>query len=617
MTDENKSREMLEAELRILQELHRRKALEDDELFFANYVKIVDKGGNTVPLELNNVQRKINDTIKELREKGIPPRVIILKSRQMGVSTCEQARMLKKCTVSTNRNGLIVAHREDSTSIIFEKSKFMYNKLPEDIRPLKKASNAKELVFDLPTGYYGNRKGLNSKIKVQTAGSVGIGRGDTNHYVHMSEFAFWEGSEDQTPIKQLNGIMQSVPDTLDSLVVIESTANGFNDFKTLWDDAVNGKNGWTPLFYPWYIHEEYIKPFDSDEQKNRFINEMDEYELNLRNTFNLPYERIHWHRHTKKTKCNNDLNQMKQENPTTAEEAFLMSGTPVFDVEIVANRIHFLREKYKKEPYLEGKMVYTFNDPETKDFIPTESIRFVKSKQENYLRVYEKPKKNTPYVIGGDTKGEGKDFFAATVIDNSTGKRVASLQMQLANSRPFTWQVYSLGVWYNEALIAIEMNFNTAPIEELQRLKYRRQYQRRKYDDYTHSPTPRYGWKTTGTTRPIIIDKTVELVQDDIDLFTDIPTLEEMLTFVYDKNGRPDAMSGKHDDLLISDMIANEVRATFSTTGVEEITMYDIKKLPKDYQEDYKQAVRMGMKEKLMNSWEMAGILDKIKRIGG
>ena len=612
-----KTREALERELILLKEIQHRKALKEDALFFEMYIKIVNKTGDTVPLQMNSVQHQIDQTIKDLREKGIPPRIIILKSRQMGVSTNEQARMLKECATKENRAGLIVAHREDATSNIFEKGKFMYDRLPSDVRPLKKASNAKELVFDKPTGYRGDKKGLNSKIKVQTAGSVGIGRGDTNHYVHLSEFAFWEGTDDSQPIKQLTGIMQSVPNTTDTLVIIESTANGYNDFKTLWDEAMAGSNGWTPLFYPWWVHEEYVKGFDSELQKKRFIQEMDEYETYLHDELNISLERIHWHRTAKKINCNNDLNQMKQENPSTAEEAFLMSGTPVFDNEKVMRRITFLRRKYREFPYSEGYFKYSWNDPETKDFIVPTSIEWAPSKSNNFIRVYEKPKRNTPYVIGGDTKGEGKDFFAATVIDNSTGVRVASMQMQLANSRPFTWQVYCLGMWYNEAMIAIEMNFNTAPIEELQRLRYRRQYQRRKYDDYTHSPTARYGWKTTGTTRPIIIDKEVEAISEDIELFNDIPTLDEMLTFVYDKNGRPDALSGKHDDLLISDMIANEVRGVFSTTGVEDSESLDLSKLPKDYQEDYRNAIRTGMKDRLLRSWDMAGILDKIKRVGG
>lgn len=79
-----------------------------------------------------------------------------------------------------------------------------------------------------------------------------------------------------------------------------------------------------------------------------------------------------------------------------------------------------------------------------------------------------------------------------------------------------------------------------------------------------------FGWKTDGNTRPLIIDKEIDLIENNIDLFTDIPMLDECLTFVYDENGRPDAEEGKHDDILFSDMIANEIRSQMTTIAIEK-----------------------------------------------
>lgn len=117
-----------------------------------------------------------------------------------------------------------------------------------------------------------------------------------------------------------------------------------------------------------------------------------------------------------------------------------------------------------------------------------------------------------------------------------------------------------MGFYFNQALIGIEINFNTAPVEELQRLNYPRQFVRRKFDEYTKKAEPRYGWKTDGTSRPLIIDKYAALIHEHPELINDIPTLEEAMTFIYDEKGRPDAMSGKHDDLIFSDMIAEQIR---------------------------------------------------------
>ena len=147
------------------------------------------------------------------------------------------------------------------------------------------------------------------------------------------------------------------------------------------------------------------------------------------------------------------------------------------------------------------------------------------------------------------------------MINNATGLRTAVLHMQVSNSKPYTWQMYCLGRYFNNALIGIEMNFNTAPIEELERLKYPKQYMRQQYDKIQKKLQSKYGWKTDGNTRPLIIDKEIDLIENNIELFTDITMLTEASTFVYDENNRPDAQSGKHDDVLLSDMIANEIRA--------------------------------------------------------
>ena len=407
---------------------------------------------------------------------------------------------------------------------------------------------------------------MNGKIKVQTAGTSSIGRSDTFHYVHLSEFAFWEGQNENGPSKQLSGILQSVPDELDTWVIIESTANGMNDFKTEWDKANKGESAFTPLFLAWYDHEEYVKEVND---KQYFIEHMEEYEHWLYYDLNLPIERVAWWRWAKKNKCNGDINQMKQENPTTADEAFLFTGTPVFDNELISRRIAQLETSDRE--YREGYFEFEWHSEEYKDFIIDASIKFVESKQKNYWRIYEDPKERTPYVIAGDTKGEGKDEYTAQVMDNTNSKRIATCQIQLSNSKPYTWQVYCAGRYFNDALIGIEMNFNTAPLEELQRLKYRKQYYREKPEGFNGQVQPgKVGWKTDGITRPRMIDKEVYFVQEYINKIQDIPTLKQMLTFVYDKNGRPDAMSGSHDDLLIADCILNEISDQQKTTRSQE-----------------------------------------------
>lgn len=539
--------------IKLLEAEQAEKAKKDFKKFSREYLWITDKQGDKIKLIQNNVQNKVHAKIQDMIDRGKPPRLIILKSRQMGISTDVAGYMTYKTTTQSNRNGLIVAHRDDSTSVLFNKGKYFYDNLEEVVKPLQQASNAKELIFSRPTHYKGKREGLNSKIRVQTAGTAGIGRSDTYHYVHLSEYGFWTGSDENSPSKQLTGILQSVPDNLDTFVIIESTANGLNDFKEEWDKAVNGESAFEGLFLAWFEHEEYIKPVND---AKHFIDSMNEYERWLYYDLNLPVERVAWWRWALINKCNGDINQMKQENPTTAEEAFIHTGTPVFDNETVLRRI----EELKNQSYKEGYFDFQWHNEEYKDIILPKSIKFVESQQKPYWRIYDDVMKDVPYVIAGDTKGEGKDEYTAQVMDNTTGKRVATCQIQLNNSKPYTWQMYCAGLYYNKALIGIEMNFNTAPLEELQRLKYPKQYWRERPEGFQgETQQGKIGWKTDGITRPRMIDKEIYVVNEHISLIQDVPTLRQMLTFIYDKNGRPDAMSGKHDDLLIADCILNEI----------------------------------------------------------
>ena len=264
-----------------------------------------------------------------------------------------------------------------------------------------------------------------------------------------------------------------------------------------------------------------------------------------------------------------------------------MSGRPVFNIENIIKRIAHLREKYKEKPYKEGYFKFEWENPKNEDKIINSSIEFIESSEKNWIRIYEEPEEGTPYVLGGDTKGEGSDFYTGTVINNITGNRAATFHKNLSISNPYTHQMYCMGYYFNRALIGIEINFNTGPTEELQRLNYPRQFVRRKFDEYTKKTEPRYGWKTDGTSRPLIIDRYATLLFEHLELINDIPTLEEAMTFIYDEKGRPDAMAGKHDDLLFSDMIAEQIREQQSRKNEKDVKKM---KYTKEMWEDYRNA---------------------------
>ena len=194
--------------------------------------------------------------------------------------------------------------------------------------------------------------------------------------------------------------------------------------------------------------------------------------------------------------------------------------------------------------YLKNIPVYDINNNKISN------IKF-KEDKDGCINIYEIPRKGYPYVLSGDTAGEGSDYFTGQVIDNITGKQVAKLRKQF-DADEYTRQMYCLGMYYNEALIAIEANFDTYPIKKLYEYGYHKQYVREREDNYTDKHIQSFGFKTTAITRPLVLSMLQEIVNQEIEKITDRETLEEMLTFVRNTKGRPEAQEGAHDDLIMA-----------------------------------------------------------------
>lgn len=500
--------------------------------YIESYIKIRDKNNNIIPLKLNEPQLKYYNVIKQLHEQNKPIRIIILKARQMGFSTETESIIFKNVVTKHNYNAGIVAHKEDSTSNLFNMSKRMLENLPDSIKPEQKKSNAKELVFNNENG-----TGLDSKIKCMTAGGKGIGRSDTFTALHLSELAFWEGNKEDT----LLGLLQAVPNTPDSMIIIESTANGYDYFKELWDKAVSGENDFYPLFVGWNELEEYKMPYTG------FV--LTKEEKDLQKQFNLSLDQLEWRRWCIKNNCGGDIEKFKQEYPISPDEAFLSTGKCYFNKQNIINRINELKGK---EPLIQGSFSCYY------DGLRIRGRKF-RQEEKGTIKIYKYPENNVPYVIGGDTAGDGSDYFTAHVINNITGEQVAVLKQQY-DEIEYVKQIYCLGMFYNKALLGPECNFSTYPIHKLVELNYPNIFVRKKEDTYSNKHEKAFGFKTTSITRPLILGNLQEIVTDEIDKIFDIDTLREMLTFIVNKNGRAEAEESYHDDLTMALAIAYYIR---------------------------------------------------------
>lgn len=512
--------------------------------YIETFIKIRDKNGDIINFNFNSPQQKLYNIIKFQKFHNKPVRIIILKARQMGFSTETESIAFKEATTHSNYKVGIITHSEEATTNLFNMSKLMYDYLPEEMKPSLKASNAKELIFDKADG-----TGLKSKIKCMTAGGKGVGRSDTFNFLHISELAFWPGDKKTT----MTGLLQSVPNSPNSVVIIESTANGFEYFKELWDKAVNGENDFIPLFIGWNELEDYQMKYNGFE-----LTAEEEY---LKNTYNLTLEQLTWRRWCLNNNCGGDIEQFNQEYPLTPENAFISTGSCFFNKEIIINRKNKI---INNKAFRTGFFSYSFINDKIFNISFIDDIK-------GYIKIYEDVKNGHPYVIGGDTAGEGVDNFTAQVIDNSNGHQVARLKGKLDEDE-YARQVYCLGMYFNEALVGIENNYSTYPTKKLKEYRYRKMFLREIEDNIADKFQEKYGFVTNKATRPIILGILKEVLRDNIDWIVDVDTLDEALTFIVNDKGRAEADVGKHDDLIMALAITYYIREqqTFIVTQKNE-----------------------------------------------
>ena len=230
-------------------------------------------------------------------------------------------------------------------------------------------------------------------------------------------------------------------------------------------------------------------------------------------------------------------------------------GQTIFDAQKVSQRLSQLAG-----PVRRGEFTFaTWYSPEANEVLIDDStIRWVEM-DTGPIQVYQEPAPGGAYVIGADTAGEGSDFNVGQVIDHITGQQVCTIRGQMDEDL-FAKQLYCLGKHYHTALVSIEANFSSYPIRELERLRYPRQYVRQAEDSFTHRIRQSYGFKTSSVTRPLVIAGLVEVVREHPEWLNDRDTLNEMLTFVRNENGRPEAQEGAHDDCVMSLGIAYYTR---------------------------------------------------------
>lgn len=469
---------------------------------------------------------------------GLKLRKRILKARREGMSTILLALYFLDTYNNANRRSLCVAHDLDSTQAIFEMVQRFFVNLPAAKKRPAKRSNRRELYWE----------DIDSGIFVATAGRDNVGSGSTLHNVLKSERAKWPGT-----IHDIRALDASIDEAGSHANIIEeTTAYGMNHFFTDWNDAVAGNSIYEPLFFPWFEHPDYVAPVPMG-----FVRTAEE--TARAQTFNLSDAQLAWYR--QKSLERREL--MPQEYPHTPNEAFVSSGNPYFDRDVLMalnDRMHAEETAPDYAPI--SRIVLDAGAyPLLRMAVAAGNVSFWKlPNDDDYYIVTADP------AGGVDTDGK-RDYCSADVLNARTWEQVAHIHGRW-EPHAFGLLLAEVGWLYNEALVGVlRLNHGHAVLDALLHTAgYPAQRGNGGSGVYYYDATQvtgqarpqdarvrQAGWPENSMTKPYMLDKLGEALLSDPGIGINCrASVAELLTYVHLPGGQAGGEAGSHDDRVSS-----------------------------------------------------------------
>ena len=499
-------------------------AHDDPKYIIESAFKVVDKNKEVVPFIFNDPQN--------LFYQERTTRDDVVKAGQLGFSTMIDAILTVKFLLVPNSWSIVISHEEEATTRLFQKVDFFIKNLPPWLSQFY--IPGKNTEGDMVNKF------CNSKFYIGTAGSRAFGRGDTPHYVHMSENSRWR---DDGRIQ--TGLIRAVPpNDPHTWIVKETTANGEGTPHHIeYQRAKDGKSEFTPHFIPFFSNPDYriageTIPDEDLTEKEISMLERFPIEKEKQNKGYIDMGNIVWRRKMIRSlpiEAGRPPEQMfAQEFPIDDVEAFLSSGNPIFSQEALS------RYKAKaRDPIFVGNM----------DGVG-DNVSLTETPQ-GWLKLWDHPAMDDKFVIFADV-GEFSDFCVATVVNRKTWDVVGKFRAVM-RAHAFGDELNRLGRYFNDALLAVEANnMGISTIDRLKTLKYPLLYMRDRLNEKTKQVTKEVGFITNMKTKPLIIGHMQEIIGlEEVDI-PDIEILNELSTYIKNEDGSMGASVGNHDDCVIS-----------------------------------------------------------------
>ena len=568
----------------------RLRMLHDFPFWACTAVRIKGKGGGAdVEFRLNSPQRKLIGCFERMRLASQPIRVILLKARQWGGSTCVQIYMAwLQMLHSEGLNSLIIAHQgagSDEIKDMFDRMLLSYpTELLRD--PDSDSENPKSKGKQKITERVG-RSGMamrvcarNCKIKIGSAERPDSCRGGDYNLVHLSEVGIWKATDGKSPEDIVRSACGGVRRRPLTMIVYESTANGTgNFFHREYLAATRGESQFTSVFVSWFEIEQYSLPLSEEQRAERAARLLAGRESDA-TTDRTESGRYYWrlwqrgasldalHWYEQERAKYNDHARMAAEYPSDDLEAFAHSGQPVFvraDVEALRADCH--------APIARGEV-----ESHTSDEDSIADLYFHPSPG-GALEVWEYPDLASGitdrYVAVVDVGGRTAkaDWSVITVIDRAgmcDGGRAAIAAQWRGHCDwdRLAFRAARIAAWYDEALLVVESNtlesrdparmldagggelpFILHQIRDL----YPNLYVRGAgIENLRDSGGYRIGFHTNAATKPMVIASLIRAVREGLYIERSDAAVDEMLSYERRPNGSYGAIAGCHDDILMT-----------------------------------------------------------------